>query len=273
MEFVFCPSLPGIYQEKIVVENLQDHTNDQIVNVKANIRKPSNFFIKYLSLNFGSILIDDVIPIRQQVTIDNTSKKQRNIEIAYDPKLLKRDEFMVDITMDVSNEKGQSGLSKEDDEQVEHLEQKLKIAKRKGQDAKIQKIMDKLVSLQSAPVSQDVEDNTAEEPPQSPTLFKLKKTMHSLIVSMSPCSSVVINVEMKIVTMSKKIQESNEMETLNSVLYVHEHKNMDYMKKIEFTAQLYFNAESFKNRQTQPIAPISRTNSFTSEAFSEGKFP
>jgi hypothetical protein len=50
VDFAFCPTMPGIFAEKLVVENLNDRDNDQFVNVKATIRKPANFF----SINFAN---------------------------------------------------------------------------------------------------------------------------------------------------------------------------------------------------------------------------
>jgi hypothetical protein len=35
IDFLFSPSLPGMFQEKITIENIQDHVNDQSVTVKV----------------------------------------------------------------------------------------------------------------------------------------------------------------------------------------------------------------------------------------------
>lgn len=37
--FVFTPSMPGLFSESLIVENVQDGDNDMVVSVKATVRK------------------------------------------------------------------------------------------------------------------------------------------------------------------------------------------------------------------------------------------
>ena len=53
LPFIFKPSLAGAFNEPITLDNLQDPTNSQVVQVKAHLRKPLHFWLKHLSLDFG----------------------------------------------------------------------------------------------------------------------------------------------------------------------------------------------------------------------------
>lgn len=177
VEFMFDPSLAGPFHEHITIENVQDRENDQVISVKANIRKPAPFFIESLSVDFGPCLINEVCPAVQRIVISNTSfKKTRTFEVRIDPHELgfrgctgaftfdlvdNDDDFVDDI-----GEPGVDGerkrrrrplmmLSKEMEEEIEHLEQKLKIAKRKGRKDKVKKLIEKLDNLRAGVVDDE----------------------------------------------------------------------------------------------------------------------
>jgi hypothetical protein len=90
-------------------------------------------------------------------------------------------------------------LSKEVEEQIENLEQKLKIARRKGRKDKMKKITDKIDRLRSGLVGDDYEFDYTHLPAgsdQSSSLriesrinsFRTKKTNSSIIFSIQPRS-------------------------------------------------------------------------------------
>ena len=182
VEFVFEPSLAGTFHERLVIENVQDPENDQTLVVKANIRKPSNFFLERLDINFGVCLVNETCLNVQQIVISNTSTKQtRTFEVRFDPSDLKFKRCEGDILFNIIEEDDELEdskdpgkrrkviLSKEMEEQIESLEQKLKIAKRKGRDDKVQKLSTKLEKLRSGKTDDDdkfrIEKEDLKPPP------------------------------------------------------------------------------------------------------------
>lgn len=159
VEFEFEPSLPGLFQEKLIIENIQNPSNNQTVIVKANIKQPQNFYISNVLLDFGPSLVDQNHNLFQDIVISNPSAKQtKTFEVRVDPQDLKYSNFIADISFSIPEDedeynicKGSSRqkimITKETEEQIEQLEQKLKIAERKRQDHKIQKISEQLRQL------------------------------------------------------------------------------------------------------------------------------
>jgi hypothetical protein len=222
VEFVFDPSLPGLFQEKLTIQNVQNPENDQTVVVKSNIKQPANFHIQSQLLSFGPCLIDQVSPVVQMITISNTSlRSSRMIEVRVDPTELRFEQCGCEIWFSLdSYEEGTDGaakllLSKETEEKIEQLEQKLKIAIRKGREDKAQKIMDQLQLLRSGGKMNDYEKDEASSPQnetRSPTnpnskvsstkdLFekvsRVKATESSIIIPIQPRGIKVVKVHLK----------------------------------------------------------------------------
>ncbi|OCF57464.1 hypothetical protein L486_04922 [Kwoniella mangroviensis CBS 10435] len=152
--FSFTPSLVGNYQEMITVENVLDGYNDQNLSVKAVVRKIPAFKVEPDNLDFGIINLTNVnlkqgntstsLDIRQSFILTNISKHERTFVITIEPKVsssfaqisLTRDEKDVGLA-----------LSKVEEEEVEAILQKLKIAKRKKKQEKIEKYEKRLMEL------------------------------------------------------------------------------------------------------------------------------
>jgi len=171
VEFVFCPTLTGAFQEKLIVENVADRDKDETVFLKANVRKVSNFKVEPNVVEFDS---DEVLPIGriskgwQSFVVSNVSSKTRTFVIGVDEEELHFQTFKVDVLLNTSNDGNvKAVLSKAEEEEVEHISQKLKIANRKGQADKIKKYQDRLSELGidsrgSSPVF-NKDDNNGEE--------------------------------------------------------------------------------------------------------------
>ncbi|ORY06684.1 hypothetical protein LY90DRAFT_678342 [Neocallimastix californiae] len=164
--FVFEPSLPGQFHEKLVIENINDRENNQILSVKANIRKTSNFSVETSKLDFGNCVIDELCLNTQNVIIKSTCTKQkRYLEIFYnEPEEVKFSKYKLEFEFEDEDELYETDrldgnekvkrhkpviLTKEIEEEIEHLEQKLKIAQRKGRSEKIKKMQMKIEQLKS----------------------------------------------------------------------------------------------------------------------------
>ncbi|TPX41332.1 hypothetical protein SeLEV6574_g06148 [Synchytrium endobioticum] len=202
VEFVFDPSLSGPFQERLMVENVLDHTNDQVLSLKAQIRKPSNFFIQSMDIDFGACLIDKESPKPQSLVVSNTSSKQsRMIEVRVEAADLSfqhfdfkvRFETVSDADLAVDNEDGARSkssrvlLSKADEEKLEQLEQKLKIATRKNRPDKVRKLTDQIERLKSGLEENSFEENSAVS---TMTASPVISAVGSSVVSGTPTPTV-----------------------------------------------------------------------------------
>ncbi|TPX32047.1 nucleoside-diphosphate kinase [Synchytrium microbalum] len=163
VEFVFDPSLSGAFQERLKVENVMDHTNDQLLSLKAQIRKPSNFFLQAMTIDFGACLIDNESLQPQSIVVSNTSSKQSRlmeVRVELADTVYKYFDLRVRFEAVSNGDVGDQDsidenrarrvvLSKASEEKLEQLEQKLKIATRKGRPEKIRKLADQIDRLKS----------------------------------------------------------------------------------------------------------------------------
>jgi len=172
--FSFTPSLSGTYNENIVIENVLDTINDQNVAVKANVRKTPTFTLDPQVVDFGTV--DPALPPPEKLgfTLTNVSKHERTfvIGIKSDPSYTSQSgsssssstivpsesrRCFVDISL--SRDDVATALSKTEEEEIENIQQKLKIAKRKGKKDKVQKYEARLTEL-GIPLPQDAEADT-----------------------------------------------------------------------------------------------------------------
>ncbi|WVQ71317.1 hypothetical protein IAR50_000845 [Cryptococcus sp. DSM 104548] len=163
--FSFTPSLVGNYQETITVENVLDSWNDQALAVKGIVRKVPAFRVEPVSLDFGvAEKGKDAEKDKkakegkegkagkekkkkletQSIVITNISKHERTFLVSVqqlDPSSFAR----IHLTRD-EHDAG-TALSKSEEEEVEAMMQKLKIARRKGKAEKIAKYETRLMEL------------------------------------------------------------------------------------------------------------------------------
>jgi len=131
VSFVFGPSMAGPFLERLLVENLLDPHDDQAVVIKAVVIKASTFFVSSLSLAFRPCLVDEAMPPPLPLTITNTSKHTRVLEVAVDRATIHFDVCDIVIGLELEDANVGRTVNKELDERIEALEQKMKIAIRK----------------------------------------------------------------------------------------------------------------------------------------------
>jgi len=131
VSFVFGPSMAGQFLERLMVENLLDPHDDQAVVIKAVVIKASTFFVSSLSLPFRPCLVDEAMTPPQPLTITNTSKQTRVLEVAVDRATIHFDVCDIVIGLELEDANVGRTVNKELDERIEALEQKMKIAIRK----------------------------------------------------------------------------------------------------------------------------------------------
>ncbi|KAG0296881.1 hypothetical protein BGZ96_008236 [Linnemannia gamsii] len=161
VDFIFEPSLSGLYHERLAIENIQDPESGRVLSVKANIRKPKHFSIDCPEVDFGTCSVDDKTESKR-ITVTNSTKQTRTFEVRVDPH-----EMMplatgthlggeIEFTLE-DDPAGQAVVTKEMEDEIEILEQKLKIAKRKGRDDKVKKVTARLSLLRKGGVEDKVE--------------------------------------------------------------------------------------------------------------------
>lgn len=192
VDFIFEPTLSGPFMEKLVIENIRDRTNDQVLLLKAQVRKPSTFLIKSLEMSFGRCLVDQPCQRTETIVLTNTNKQSRMFEVRVDPNEVIFGRYYGEFEFDVK-EDDTNTISKEAEEEIENLEQKLKIAKRKAQPDKVKKYMRKLAKLKNLDNEKDDSDSGSKDKDKnkdkSAKSLKSKNTETSVSPSSASSSS------------------------------------------------------------------------------------
>ncbi|KAG2214861.1 hypothetical protein INT46_000159 [Mucor plumbeus] len=188
VDFVFEPTLSGPFMEKLVIENIRDRTNDQVLLLKAQVRKPSTFLIKSLEMSFGRCLVDQPCQRTETIVLTNTNKQSRMFEVRVDPNEVIFGRYYGEFEFDVK-EDDTNTISKEAEEEIENLEQKLKIAKRKAQPDKVKKYMRKLAKLKNLDNEKDDSDSGSKDKNKGAKSTKSKNTETSVPPSSASSSS------------------------------------------------------------------------------------
>ncbi|KAI8615007.1 hypothetical protein BC830DRAFT_1124579, partial [Chytriomyces sp. MP71] len=285
IDFVFNPSLAGLYQEKLIVENIQDRGNDQTLTIKAHIRQPSKFSIEPVELDFGPCLINEFSANIQQIIVSNTSSKPRTFEIRVDDEKLEFKSVSFDVRLEALggandgvvavDERGKKkqSLSKEVLEKIEELEQKIKIYNRKGKLEKAEKALGKLEKLRAGITEDDIGkskddgdskvtsitssdskdsgEGTLDSSPTIPPLGRSKYVARALIVSVEARSSKTIAVHVKPFRknslMATALPFDTDSEVCHSSILVNEFKNTDVVKSITFRSVICFDPARFRD--------------------------
>lgn len=182
VEFIFDPSLSGPFHEQLTVENVNDPTNNQVIVIKATVKRATHFYIEKMSVDFGVCMINEACQAVQKIVVSNTNLKHiRVVDVSFNPDELHLSDIRGEIFFDMLEDDDVESVSKtngigkqkarkrpmmimtrEIEEQIEHLEQKLKIARRKGRKDKLKKISDKIMRLKSGFVGEDYENEPEE---------------------------------------------------------------------------------------------------------------
>ncbi|KAI8369188.1 hypothetical protein EDC96DRAFT_479026 [Choanephora cucurbitarum] len=280
VEFVFEPTLSGPFMEKLIIENIRDRTNDQVLLLKAQVRKPSTFLIKSLEMSFGLCLVDQPCRRTETIVLTNTNKQSRMFEVRVDPNEVSFGRYYAEFEFDVK-EDDTNTISKEAEEEIENLEQKLKIAKRKAQPDKIKKYLRKLAKLKNIDedkieASYDPDDGSAkkdvadlkqtekEDVKDIETMSThtantslttntvvFKKTAESVVFPLDAHASKTISVTFKPVLrpfQPEKMEDetiTHEPISVKGRILVHEYKNTDVCKSIAYTAEVYADSTAY----------------------------
>nr|CCA18125.1 conserved hypothetical protein [Albugo laibachii Nc14] len=150
--FQFQPSLPGPFEEKLKIVNVQDSENYVSVTMKAKVAKPETFKVSYneQKLSFGKCCLEtksEEVVIR----VRNTSRKRRDYVLQTDPATCFSVASLSSTLFFHMNDAPSADLTqaqeKRLDEELEKLEHKLRIATTKKKNDKIARIQSKIKEL------------------------------------------------------------------------------------------------------------------------------
>ncbi|KAI9487044.1 MAG: hypothetical protein EXX96DRAFT_646766 [Benjaminiella poitrasii] len=218
VEFVFEPTLSGPFMEKLIIENIRDRTNDQVLLLKAQVRKPSTFLIKSFEMSFGRCLLDQSCQKVESIVLTNTNKQSRMFEIRVDPNEVAFGPYYGEFEFDVKEDETNT-LSKEAEEEIENLEQKLKIARRKAQPDKVKKYLRKLAKLKNLDNENEAPEAKSGTPEKDKTSdTSVNGTITDLAISSSSSST---NVSSTGTTTAGNTKENNVVfkKTAESVVF------------------------------------------------------
>ncbi|KAJ9080853.1 hypothetical protein DSO57_1020571 [Entomophthora muscae] len=273
VNYTFRPSLPGTYHETVIVRNIHDPEDDQVIQVKALIRKPSTFMVDHIALDFGPCYINELCVRDRTITVSNMHRNPRVFEVRVEPGEINFGWCSGAIYFYVNSEGGEPGqsiLTAEVEQQIEALEQKLKIARRKGHDDKVKKIEDKLERLRNGEsakpeVGQENDDLDDPAPSQTspepslpvkviPTFGEVgyvHKSAYAVQFTVPGSSRLSVSVWLKPIPTaglldclrSGTIITTKEM--VSGQLLVHEHRNRDACKRVLFQALVFYNRPQY----------------------------
>ncbi|KAG2207015.1 hypothetical protein INT47_008484 [Mucor saturninus] len=237
IEFIFIPTLPGSFMEQLEVINIRDKEDKNTISLKAMIRRPESFTIKSSELIFNSCASCNV---KETIIVTNTSKQSRMFEIRIDADDVLQPQQLFTFEFFIDHEHQQSEgllLSKEEEEEIENLEQKLKIAVRKDQTEKVQKYRRKLIKLKKQE-EEDLFSMSSEEEEEGFVVKHDDKNIteeDSILFNLDSNASKSISVCFK----AKTNIEGQILKQINTILggriLIYEHKNVDTRKFIAFS--------------------------------------
>ncbi len=275
VDFVFSPSMSGQFQEKLVIENVADQDNDQTLVLKANVRKLPNFNVEPSMIAVGDFHVGQMSAV-ESFTVTNISSKTRTFVVDLDRSELQKHLAIIEVLIASADESGGRGaLTQAEEEELEHISQKLKIATRKGQADKIKKYESRLRDLGVSPSTAIADPGSADAEGESPadkekqvsatepaasatgaepekavsSTSDLKRSATSITFSLEAGRSRRMTLQLRLRSTATALDEaaahhhrSRAPETVDEVvlkLQVHEAKNADETKTVLVRGQAH----------------------------------
>jgi hypothetical protein len=216
--FSFTPSLVGAYNETITVENVLDPFSEQSVAVKAAVRKIPTFTIAPINLEISSTESSG------SFVLTNVSKHERTFSL-----VVQGEDDRVSIRKDEKD--AGTALSKGEEEELEGILQKLKIARRKGKADKVEKYEARLAELGHVPEVNNEDDTEGRESAAGTPLMEQPPVLVASVRDMA--ITLGASQKMKVV-----VDVERRGEEVKSVIRVHDRKNTDEVVEIGVHAKL-----------------------------------
>lgn len=235
IEFTFVPTLPGSFMEQLEVINIRDKQDTNIISLKAIIRRPESFTMK---LSTPELIFNACVNncSKETIILTNTNKQSRIFEIGveFDHVQPQQQPYKVEFFIGHGYQQRENMfLSTEEEEEIENLEQKLKIAQRKNQPEKIKTYLKRLSKLKK---QQQSPSQLSFERAKKKSIIDQDSTLFHLDSNASKSISVCFNANLQ-----KTNNEGQILPQTNSFfgrIFIHEHKNIDTRKIISFSVNL-----------------------------------
>lgn len=169
VDISFLPGIKGVFEERLKVSNVLDSSNEVVVTVKAQVTKVDTFDVAPESWSFGDVAIgDEPCRIGAKLSLSNTSKSRREFRLKLEgatsqDRHFKFEGVEVRMQLEIEHVGASSGSSRKIEEQIEKLEQKLKIYVRKQKNEKIEVAKRRIETLKRALMGEEVELNDDQE--------------------------------------------------------------------------------------------------------------
>ncbi|CEP19501.1 hypothetical protein [Parasitella parasitica] len=259
IDFVFVPTLHGPFMEQLTVSNIRDKNDTNVISLKAMVRRPESFHVRPLHEPI-SIHPYCMSTSCEVLHITNTNHQSRAFQIRID-----NNEGFGDYHVDFGVVQQSTSLmhSEELEEEIETIEQKLKIALRKDQPDKVKKYNKKLAKLkqaeqtvqtkkaniiveeeESAEYEQMCERDHAEPSESSESDASASVSTTKKLDDYSMLFTIGSNSSIHVTVCFRAYKSTKTTSPLLGRVLVHEHKNLDNIKIFPFTAILCTTHES-----------------------------
>lgn len=297
VELTFYPGIKGDFDEKINLVNVLDPQNYVVLALKATVTKADTFDVSPDSWNFSNVVIPQIseaAPTRvgARFAVTNTSKARRQIRLALDTSNLNLEstdgqgtgaitpsallglkgvEVKVQVDMDLNG--SSSGSTRKIEEQIEKLEQKLKIYERKKKMDKLEVGVKRLEALRRTLMGEEIDLNAPdssgvgpehdfsesedEAPKKQPAAADVLSILLRDGVSLPPMNageSVTITFALTCTRIDDAIPQV-QSNTLNLLLYEAKDKEVNRIVPIDV---------SFVRPEGEPDAPVNQSEENTS---------
>lgn len=266
IDFVFVPILHGPFIEQLTVSNIRDKKDTNVISLKAMVRRPESFHVKTLQ---DPLIINPYCKstYSEILNITNTNQQSRTFEL----RIENNDNFGdYHVEFNIIHQNSTLVLNKELEEEIETIEQKLKIALRKDQPDKVKKYNKKLAKLKQAEETstvmeevieeeEDKEENE-EEGKENEEEVGIKDDLSTDIETIASTTttttttkrlddysilfSIGPNSTSRITVCFRAYKSATTTTNIIGRILVHEHKNLDTIKSFPFSAILCTNHES-----------------------------
>ena len=227
--FTFKPGMAGKVAEQVTIKNVLDPDNVEVIQFRAMVKAPQTFTVTPEEIDFGAVVVERYVSTSCECVIANTSFRARDFSVTLDKSSHRFKKFKVNAFMETLG--GESViLSKETNDEIEKQEQRLKIATRKGQLKKLEKITEKLRRLRSGVPKNDLSMSESDVSDDE-DVYSEAKGMNKFAVSLQGRR----RRKFKVLLMAETLTDANlpnEFERGELVLKVHEVNNKEVFKTI-----------------------------------------
>jgi len=307
--FLFNPSMHGAFCEDVKIENIAATSHSETITVKAVIQQSKNFWVEHTELACGSVLCGKGRTHATRIVITNTSNRRRTFNITKGPEIAHIAGVTKEMTFWLEHE-GSVQDTVKNEEMIEALEQKLKIALRKGAEggskkhtdksAKLKKEIENLKSQNSWEGTQPNEspDEGSDSGVESASDSEMDSTggpkirskqkepvmnHNSIAFSLKPQGVQTILMSIKVVPHHDQMGSPNAFAKKKPIyvtgsLVVAEERNMDVTKDLFYNFTVYFNQDEFNREKgttpsptLDPQSPLIRNQDQDPTGLDDGK--